>query len=54
MPSSARPAATLVVLRSARVDEFGIPLWSFSVWRITASNSGRQETIHELLVVSSI
>lgn len=52
--TSGRPTATLLVLRSAQVDEFGMPVWSFSVWRITASNSGRQETVQELFEVSSI
>jgi hypothetical protein len=46
-----RPAETLLVFRSTQVDESGMPLWSLSVWRMTAPNG---QTVQEMIVMNSI
>lgn len=46
-----QPAATLLVFRSTRVDEFGNPMWTLSVWRMTGPNG---QTVQEMIMMNSI
>jgi hypothetical protein len=46
-----KPAATLVVFRSAAVDRSGAPVWTLSVWRLTRPDG---QTVQELIVMNSI
>jgi hypothetical protein len=46
-----KPAATLVVFRSAAVDRSGAPVWTLSVWRVTRPDG---QTVQELIVMNSI
>jgi hypothetical protein len=46
-----QPAATLLVFRSSQVGESGAPVWTLSVWRVTAPNG---QTVQEMIVMNSI
>jgi beta-lactamase regulating signal transducer with metallopeptidase domain len=46
-----QPSQTLLVLRSTQVDDFGMPLWTFSVWRVSSPNG---QTVQEMFVMNSI
>ncbi|HKW16903.1 MAG TPA: M56 family metallopeptidase [Terriglobales bacterium] len=46
-----KPAETLLVFRSTQVDEFGVPVWTLSVWRMKSPNG---QTIQEMIVMNSI